>query len=436
MILNTYKRRAVLTLGVVGLAGLLGACDSLLEVSNPGAIGDGTVDDPTMKTELVNSVVGEFQRMYTSMAYWGAILSDEAVTGHNYWQIEHFDRRMMDHKNSQLTEVYNPVQRARALGEDLSAKLKGHLGADAGKDVGYATALTYTGYSNIFLGEYFCYAPVEPTSAAIDADEILERSLPYFEEAIQVATAAKAAATKKADSTAADLVLNIARVGGARAALNVGNSAKAIEFAKEVPADFVAWVEHTDNKSWLENNFFSAVSGTNHNIGVDVAFRGLNDTRIRYNATGRKGHNQLTVLYTPYQSSAYSGWTAAGANAAFLKDTGHRLASGLEARYILAEAGGMTEGEVLAFVNERRAVGGQAATAVAGDALKAELRDQRRRDFFMDGHRLGDLRRYLKQGIDEFPQGQHPNVEWGEYEDATCYVPHYSEQVGNPGYRP
>jgi hypothetical protein len=375
--------------------------------------------------------------MYTSMAYWGAILSDEAVTGHNYWQIQHFDRRLMDHKNSQLTEVYNPVQRARALGEDLSGKLKEHLGDDAAKDNGYATALAFTGYSNVFLGEYFCAAPVDPKSAAIDSDEILKRALPYFEEAITVAAAAKAAATKKADSTAADRVLNIARVGGARAALFVGDTDKAVELAKDVPADFVAWVEHSDNKSWLENNFFSAVSGTNHNIGVDVAFRGLNDTRIRYNPTGRKGHNQVTILYTPYQSSAYSGWTAGGANAAFTKDAAHRLASGLEARYILAEAGGMTEGEVLTFVNERRAVGGQGAIAASGDALKAELRDQRRRDFFMDGHRLGDLRRYIAlYGIDEFPSGNHPNVEWEEYGDATCFVPHYSEQVGNPNYRP
>ncbi|MBA4158990.1 MAG: hypothetical protein H0X65_16160 [Gemmatimonadetes bacterium] len=70
----------------------------------------------------------------------------------------------------------------------------------------------------------------------------------------------------------------------------------------------------------------------------------------------------------------------------------------------------------------------------------AELRDQRRRDFFMDGHRLGDLRRYMDQyGVDEFPTGPHPNDAawaWGNYGDATCFVPSRAERIGNPGYRP
>ena len=100
----------------------------------------------------------------------------------------------------------------------------------------------------------------------------------------------------------------------------------------------------------------------------------------------------------------------------------------------------MSDAELLSFINERRAVGGQTALAALPADKLAELRDQRRRDFFLDGHRLGDLRRYKKlYQIDEFPSGAHPNKEawnWGDYASAECFVPSRAEAVGNPGYRP
>jgi hypothetical protein len=451
MKLDHFTRRAALTLGVLGLAGSLGACNDMLKVSNPGAIPEVTVEDPKLVTEMVNSAVGEFTRMYSDMAYWSAILTDEAVTGHNYWQHQHIDRRIMDERNSAVSDVYSPIQRARALGDTLTVHVKEHLGAAAASDVGLARALAYTGYSYTLLGEFFCYAPVDPKSPAITSDEILTRAVAYFEESVKIGTAAKtaaqaklAAAKTKADSTAAkdaidavDKVVNLAHVGAARAALNAGNLPKAIEHAQPVPQNFVTWVGHSEDKTFLENPFVGMTTGSNRYLGVDKAFRDLNDPRVRYNPTSGKGHNQLTVLYTPYQSSTFGEWTKDGANQAFKKTTKHLLASGLEARYVLAEAGGLTEADVLAFVNQRRAVGNQAPVALAGDALKAELRDQRRRDFFLDGHRLGDLRRYIKlYNIDQFPSGPHPNKEWENYGNATCFVPHYSERVGNKEYKP
>jgi len=88
-------------------------------------------------------------------------------------------------------------------------------------------------------------------------------------------------------------------------------------------------------------------------------------------------------------------------------------------------------------VNERRAVGGQGLTTalVGTDALMAELRDQRRRDFYADGHRLGDLRRYKAQGVGDFwPTGLHPNgVQWGEYSTSECLPIPRDEKTGNPG---
>jgi hypothetical protein len=187
----------------------------------------------------------------------------------------------------------------------------------------------------------------------------------------------------------------------------------------------------------VTNVFFGSTSGANRNLGVDVTFRGLNDPRVRHAATGITGHDQSTILFTPSLAPSFGGYsqTAAGA---FTRSTTIRISSGLEAQYIRAEAEGVNATN-LAFVNSRRAIGGQAAlVAPTAAEYMAALRDQRRRDFFLDGHRLGDLRRYRRlYNLDLFPTGPHPNrIRGGDYGTDTCFVPTQAEIVGNPGYRP
>ena len=169
----------------------------------------------------------------------------------------------------------------------------------------------------------------------------------------------------------------------------------------------------------------------------------LTDPRVQHDPVWRYGHNQLTRIYTPYAPlmwSTYNGETIAdggspsdlrtendGANIAF--------ASGLEAMHNLMEVNA-NEAEVLAFVNERRAFGNQDPVNLTGAALVAELRDQRGKDLFLAGYRLGDLRRWLREGDDLFPSGQHPVTEWGDYGTATCFPLPLEEYEGNPNLNP
>ncbi len=95
----------------------------------------------------------------------------------------------------------------------------------------------------------------------------------------------------------------------------------------------------------------------------------------------------------------------------------------------------MSNAQLLAFLNERRAVGGQTALGSLPADPQAELRDQRRRDFFLDGHRVGDLRRYKRlYGVDQWPKGTHPDPFIGTYGDAECFIPPLNEKLGNPNY--
>ena len=113
------------------------------------------------------------------------------------------------------------------------------------------------------------------------------------------------------------------------------------------------------------------------------------------------------------------------------------MASGLEAMHHYYEAAGADgmgpAGSTLDFVNSRRAAGKQEPVDLSGADLMAELRDQRGRDMYLGGFRLGDLRRWKNQGAgDFFPSGTHPTTEWGSYGDATCFPLPLEEYEGNP----
>jgi hypothetical protein len=198
---------------------------------------------------------------------------------------------------------------------------------------------------------------------------------------------------------------------------------------------FVFRTFYSGAKAELENVFYASNIGTNQNLGVDVTFRNLNDRRVRHRGTSITGHNGATPLFRPYQGPSFSGWLATGDTVPFAQNTSIRFSSGLEARYIVAEAGGMSDAQLLAFLNERRAAGGLAAlTALPADA-QAELRDQRRRDFFLDGHRVGDLRRYKKfYSVDQWPKGTHPDAFIGTYGTAECFIPALNERLANPSF--
>jgi hypothetical protein len=425
---NSLRRRATGTLAAFGLLGTLGACDSLLSVENPGAIQEESLNDATVVPLLVNSAVGEFQAMHTALAYYGAVFSDEAVTGHNFETIQQIDLRIMDPSNGTLTySIYQPLHAARFAADSASSRLRKLL-PNATQDVRLARTLAYAGYTHTLLGEHFCESPVNG-SAAKSSQELLRTGLQRFEEAIQVAKAAGAKAST-------DSLLNLARVGGARAALQLGDRAKAIQLASQVPAGFEMRVAHSDNSARQYNPFHGHTTGSNHNLGVDPRFLNLKDPRVRHAAKGVLGHNRSTILFKPFQPASFEGWSPAAA-AGFERSTDVRFASGLEARYVVAEAEGPTPA-TLEFVNARRAVGGQAPLAATATPaqIMAELREQRARDFYMDGHRVGDLRRYLAQGIKDarhsFPSGAHPNPLMGEYQGATCFVIPLAEKIGNP----
>jgi hypothetical protein len=433
---RNLARRAGGLVPAVLLAGALAGCESVLEVKNPGAVADEQLSDTLNAPLLTPTVVSDFQRVYDDLARAGAWFTDELVSGHNFVGYREWDGRIMNEDRTELRNVYTDLHQARFSADSLFGRYRAlYPNPTPVQNLNLARMRAYGGYTYVLFGEYFCESPVRPTEAALPSAELTRLAIPRFEEAIQLATVARSG-TGAVPAARADSIIHLARVGMARAYLQLGDKAKAAQAAAQVPAGFEFRAFYSESKDYAENLFFSSSTGSSQNLGVDVKFRNLNDRRVLHTRTSRTGHNGSTPLFRPYQGPSFSEWKASGDTVNFTKNTSIRFASGLEARYILAEAGGMTEAQLLAFINERRAVGGQTALAsAAGVNLQAELRDQRRRDFFLDGHRLGDLRRYkAQQGIDEFPKGAHPDAFIGTYGTAECFIPALDEKQGNPAY--
>jgi hypothetical protein len=222
----------------------------------------------------------------------------------------------------------------------------------------------------------------------------------------------------------------MANVGAARAALKKGDAAAARAYATRVPAGYEKLVLYSSNSVRENNPLHRPARTADPFLGIAPAFLGLDDPRVPPLGTTRLGLNSNPIR-PPQRPYMYAGWSATTL-ASIDIETHVRLATGLEAQYVVAEADGPTP-STLAFVNARRAVGGKPAVTLAGDALMAELRAQRARDFFLTGQRLGDLRRYQRAGLVLFPTGQYP-VFTDHYGDETCFLVPLSEKAGNPHY--
>jgi hypothetical protein len=427
------RRFASLALGVLALASAT-ACNDFLQAENPGAVEEPDVTNPAYVGLIANGPIYGFQAAWADMTYWNGQFTDELFNRAVFVEEGQIDRRDLFSDMTYINAfIYAPMQRARFLGEDAARRLKTILGDTASRDLRVARALAYEGYSYIALGETMCTTPIN-VGVPKTSPEMFADAITRFQEAISTAQAARtflsAQTPVSANAVAAtDSVINFARVGAARAALNRNDKAQATTFASAVPATFDFRAYYSDNTTAQRNRVFERLTLGSNAYMLNTPFADMaGDPRVPRIVT------PAARATTPLAPSSYSPFnnTVDGTN--FTAIMSVRLASGLEARYIVAEAAGPTQA-TLTFVNERRAAGLQTPVNLTGDALMAELRDQRSRDFYLDGHRLGDLRRYKQYyNVDLFPKGPYPGSTSGQVynESVTCWPLPTNEINGNP----
>lgn len=449
MITRQFQVSRAARAAVAGILLAAGACsniDSLLEVQNPDELDEELLQDQALVDVLVNSVTGDFDEAFDDPFIWrGSMFTDESLTGINWEQTARLSQRIVEFDEGDADLMFSEISEAVQQADSISSRLQTLL-SNPGSDARMATTLIYAGYSYILLADAMCEATINVGAEIHGPLDLYGFAVDRFQDGLGVAQAA-----------GDDDLVNLARVGLTRAHLNLGNYAQVEGIADQVPEDFRFWANYSDADPAVYNVLESRVTGGNHSLGFDPAFTAggpalfddpgdktdlLTDPRVQHFASWRLGHNQLTKLYTPYQTlmmSEFNGETLADGGEPVMigRGTDIAFASGLEAQHNKMEAlaeldVAANEAEIEGFVNDRRAFGNQGPVDLSGDALIMELRDQRGRDLMLAGYRLGDLRRWLRGGDDMFPSGQHPNAQWGNYGDATCFPMPLEEYEGNP----
>lgn len=211
----------------------------------------------------------------------------------------------------------------------------------------------------------------------------------------------------------------MARVGRARARLDLGNKAGAAADARLVPKGFVKLItrESANNTRW---NKIYRYNAQERQTSIAVEFwnlteGGVPDPRVDLNYTGTVAFDGRTKLVVARKFTAL--------------ESPMRLATYEEARLIQGEAeGGQT---ALDVVNELHAAAKVPAfTGSTAAALDHLIKEERRRVLFLEGHRMNDVIRHNLG----FPSGRHPFNE-RFYGNSTCFPLPSVEINNNPNLR-
>lgn len=338
---------------------------------------------------LVISAISDYECALGQTIIAGGLVGDELIDAQLSQQGWDYDRRTIipaltayasvQCGATQVPGVYTPLNVARKQGDNIIAALEGWTDAEVTNRtdlIGQAAA--HTGYSLLMLGEVMC-------SAAIDGGPEMTRAQ-MFAEAEARFTKAIAAAT-----TASNLsILNMAYVGRARARLNLGNTAGARADAALVPAGFVRNATYSAANSRRENVVWSQMHRGLFS-SVDPSFRGLTvggvaDSRVVVVDAGVNGHDVQTRIWRQMK------FATVGAPIP--------IASYDEAQLIIAEIDAAA-GTPAGIASAEAIINGLRTRAtlppyVAGTAAQtqADVREERRRELFLEGQRLGDIVRF------------------------------------------
>ena len=381
-------KRFASTAIVVG-ALVLAACTNWLAVDNPSVIDNDALDPIADAPVLAKSVQQNFASAYGHLIVYSSWFVGETDVSETFPTRNEFGRRSITIQNGSLdTDVWFPLsQTVKSAYLVLDVALP-----DPATNINYARANLFLGFSYGFMAEQFCRGTVlsgpELTTAAM-----LDSAVAHFTLAISQGDAAGSDGPNLA---------NAARVGLARAQLQAGRLPEAIAAAGTVPAGFNYNLNYIDdlaqrfrlaNRMWFYVRDRGSIAVApiwriGPQVGPDTVQRA--EPRVPWRITKAKGD------FAP-QDAAYASDRGVP-YAIQQKYTDYnvpvRLASKLEADYITAEAQGTAAQLVL--IDARRAADSQPPYSGPTDAnsVLTEFFTQKGFDFYLEGKRLGDFRRY------------------------------------------
>ena len=432
------RKSALLLLPALTMAS---GCDDLtsLKQEDPSQILATTVYAPQNAALLVNGAVGDFECAYFRYTTAAGLLGDELVNAFNNSNNQNYDRRTNPPTGvyadgcggHQFPGVYTSLAVSRASADTILARLEEWTDAQMPPTVNrqqlIGQAAAYAGYSLTLLGEGFCSVAIN-VGPELTPAQVFAEAKARFDKAVTAATAAN-------DQTA----LNLARVGRARTLMNLAFVtatpdaaliAQAVTDATAVPAGFVVnAVASITGTTRQQNTIFAHTGGTGSSSfsSVDPTFVGLTfggqpDPRVNVTVTTQRGTDNSTILR--FQNK----YANLGASAPIARTT--------EARLIVAEANalgiGGTPQNAVTIINALHTAAGIPAydpAAAGARTIVEQVREERRRELFLEGQRLGDMRRL---NLPLIPAIGAPFPPSSQYGDQRCYPLPAVEKNNNP----
>jgi hypothetical protein len=441
-------------MGIAGLAAavLLQGCGDVLKVTDPDIILDA--NSPQGAIALRNGVFLRLSQAVNgiqgpdALFVFGGLMADEWRSGDTFVQRNNQDQRVFQPDNTFNAGPYRSLNRVR-VEADRAIRAMRRYWPDSTAAVGSLFGLT--AYVEVLIAEHYCNGT--PLSG-VDGSAIVFGEPLTNDSVLRLAIA-------NADSALAEAALagsaglrwtRFASVVKGRALMDLGQFSAAATAVAAVPTTFKLRAYHsvntTNNQVWALNNSarrYTIPNGREGAVGID--FVTPNDPRLPRQIGGAVVFDN-SVPMTLVRQALYGQYDSIP------------IASGIEARLIEAEAQLQLGGDRnlwLTSINALRTdttlyptLGtgfSYGATIPKGAALTA-LPDPgtdtarvnahfRERAFWMfsTGHRLGDLRRLLRQyGRTEaqvYPNGTF--VKGGTYSDAI-QMPVPFDETNNPSF--
>ena len=410
---HSMRLRVLRALGLLGLVALLplpGCTHDLLQVTDPDIIPD--VNTASGALALKNGVIFRLEQVTAGLGgngpdnlfIYGGLLADEWRSGDTFVQRNDMDQRLFDPTNTFLAGPLRSLNRVRVEGRTAIDKLRVYAPTPV-SNIGLMFALT--AFVDNLAGEYYCNGiPLSfpnPDGTFSFGDPVSDDSM----FALAAATADSALANRAgADSVR---VRQLASIVKARALLNRGQfAAAAAAVADDVTTRFrynaTYSVNAGQNEIWNLNTSIKRYSMGDKEGGNGLPFATATDPRIPRKIGGR-----VFDSATPLTAITEGIWDRYSPVA---------IATGVEARLIEAEAT-LKAGDAatwLAKLNQLRAdakllptpidtsyrpVAGTTLAPLADPVLDTArvslLFSERAFWMFSTGHRLGDLRRLVRQ---------------------------------------
>ena len=389
----------------------------------PSRIPAGGLEKPENAILLVRGAQGDFECALANYIVAGGLVGDElgnAVLRNDVWD---FDRRSIvptNQRYSTLTcgedvgspTVYTVLSIARYDADNILKLLDGWTDEQVPNRVDLiATAAAYGGYALVLMGEGLCSAAID-VGPELTPAQLLTEAEARFTRAIDAATAA-----------GDDSILNLALVGRARARLDLGNKAGAGADAALVPQGFLLVATRSGAKPRRENFVFTylyrELNGTVDVPFRDVTFEGVPDPRVTVADAGILGADAATEIFQPAKYPTI--------------DTPIPVARWEEAQLILAEAD-VAAGDVGGAVTIINTLHANAGIPPYGggtpDQVQTQIVEERSRELFLEGQRLGDIIRY---GLPLYPAPGTPfPVVGGVFGTQVCFPLPTVERLNNP----